>query len=101
MKKIGIVAHFPTQNTVGITRAYIDFFSTFGEVILLTPWDNTVRDLDLLVLPGGPDVNPFRYLTEEDDLDLRVGSPCVVREFFDKKFLPQYIAKNTPIFGIN
>ncbi len=99
-KKIGVVGHFTGQNSFGITKAYMEFFQNFGEVIVLSPWDKTTRELDLLVLPGGPDVNPFRYLEVEDYLDINVGAPCIIREKFDRELLPQYIAQQTPIFGI-
>jgi len=100
-KKIGIVGHFTGPNSFGITKPYMEFFQHFGEIIMLSPWDESPRELDLLVLPGGPDVNPFRYLTVEDKLDINVGVPCIVREKFDRELLPQYIEKQTPIFGIN
>jgi len=99
-KKIGIVGHF-MNNSFGITKPYVDFFRHFGRVILITPFDNEIiEDLDLLVLPGGPDVNPFRYLRPEDELSLWMGQPCWVREKFDRELLPLYIANRTPIFGI-
>jgi len=59
------------------------------------------KDLDLLVLPGGPDVDPMRYLDQDDDFSLWNGKPCVFKERFDKILLPQYIENRTPIFGIN
>ncbi len=103
MKKIGIVGHItPNGNFFGITEPYMKFFSHFGQVILLTPYDDEIReDLDLLVLPGGPDVDPFRYLQDGEKIKWKhVGDPCMVREHFDREMLPQYIERRVPIIGI-
>lgn len=100
MKKIGIVGHFVGPTTFGMPKTYVQFFSQFGEVVLITPYDQEIRELDLLILPGGPDVNPERYLRPGEDLNLYVGQPCMVRERFDRFLLPQYIEARTPIFGI-
>jgi gamma-glutamyl-gamma-aminobutyrate hydrolase PuuD len=100
MKKIGIVGHVLTGgNSFGITLPYVNFFSYFGEVILITPFDKEVRDLDLLVLPGGPDVAPWRYLEPGEDINFSTGAPCMYRERFDQVLLPKYIAQRTPIWG--
>lgn len=99
-KKIGIVGHFTGANSFGISKPYMDFFRHFGTVTLITPWEDDIRDLDLLVLPGGPDVNPLRYLEPEDELSIFVGPPCPFKERFDRHLLPKYIEAQTPIFGI-
>lgn len=99
IKKIGIVGHFTGSNSFGITKPYLYFWSNFGEVSIISPLEKHVRDLDLLVLPGGPDVDVFRYLEADDDIHLAVGQPCMQRERFDKMLLPKYIEANTPIYG--
>ena len=99
-KKIAIVGHFTGVNSFGISKPYMDFFRHFGEVSIITPWEDEIRDLDLLVLPGGPDVNPLRYLGPEDELSIYVGSPCPFKERFDRQLLPKYIEAKTKIFGI-
>ena len=99
VKKIGIVGNWTGANSFGITKPYMFFWSHFGEVSIISPMEKHVRDLDLLVIPGGPDVDVFRYLREEDDIDLNTGTPCYQRERFDKMLLPKYIAKGTPVFG--
>lgn len=100
MKKIAIVGHFTGPNSFGISKPYMEFFSNFGEVQIITPWEKEIRNVDLLVLPGGPDVNPLRYLQPEDELSIYVGSPCPFKEKFDRELLPKYIENETPIFGI-
>lgn len=99
MKKIGLVGHFTGANSFGITKPYLFFWSQFGEVSLISPFEKEARDLDLLVLPGGPDVDVYRYLDHDEDIHPFVGAPCMQRERFDKILLPKYIAKQTPIFG--
>lgn len=101
MKKIGIVGWFTGEKSFGVSKPYLEFFSWFGEVDIISPFEKVARDLDLLVLPGGPDVWPGRYLAEDEDIHMFVGAPCMIRERFDKILLPQYITNQTPIFGIN
>lgn len=98
-KKIGIVGNWTGANSFGITKPYIFFWSQFGEVSVISPFEREARDLDLLVLPGGPDVDVYRYLDENEDIHIFTGAPCMQRERFDKILLPKYIAKQTPIFS--
>lgn len=99
MKKIGIVG-YPQKEGFGIPTSYLHFFSYFGIVNIIMPNEKEIRkDLDLLVLPGGPDVDTKRYLGE-NPLSLRIGTPCPFRERFDDVLLPKYVQNKTPIFGI-
>ena len=100
-KRIAIVGWNTGANSWGATMMYVDFFSQFGIVEIIMHNETEIREnIDLLVLPGGPDVNPMRYLSPEDDFSLWNGKPCVFKERFDEVLLPQYIANRTPIFGI-
>ena len=101
IKKIAIVGHWTGENSFGISKPYLFFWQRFGEVSLISPFENHVRDVDLLVMPGGQDVDPYRYLSPEDDTHIYTGSPCMQKERFDRFLLPKYIEKNIPIFGIN
>lgn len=98
-KKIGIPGWI-IGNAVGVTLPYASFFNYFGKVEILLPNDTEVKDLDLLVLPGGPDVEVQRYLQDDEKISFYVGKPCVYREWFDRVMLPKYMAKRTPVFGI-
>jgi gamma-glutamyl-gamma-aminobutyrate hydrolase PuuD len=100
MKNIGIVA-YPIDGGYGIPTSYLNFFSTFGYVTMIMHNEVDIRkDLDLLVLPGGPDVDASRYLDKSDEISLYIGKPCPFRERFDRVLLPKYIGYGTPVFGI-
>lgn len=99
IKKIAIVGHFTGGNSFGISKPYMYFWSQFGEVSIISPFEKHVREIDLLVMPGGPDVDLYRYLREEDDSHIYVGQPCMQKERFDRFMLPNYIASGIPIFG--
>lgn len=84
-------------NTVGVAKTYYQWASQFGNVRILSIHGEIVPDLDLVILPGGPDVNPMRY---GEIPDLNTQKPCILREAFDVYHLPEYIELGVPIFGI-
>lgn len=96
--KIGIVGWNVGNTTFGINKAYLNHARYFAEnVIILTPYCKFDPTLDLLILPGGKDVDPVRYggipyLWNSD--------PNSILEYFDKEILPHYIENKTPIFGV-
>lgn len=99
-KKIGIVG-FPVAGGFGVPLSYMAFFSKFGDVEIISHTEKQARThLDLLVLPGGPDVDTTRYLNDNESINLNTGKPCIFRERFDRELLPAYIDNNTPIFGV-
>lgn len=100
IKRIGLVGWLTGSNSFGATVPYVDFFSRFGVVEIIMPNEKNVRNIDLLIMPGGPDVDTNRYL-DDGYLDFNIGKPCPFRERFDKILLPKYIESKTPIFGIN
>lgn len=95
---IGIVTS-KHDNVHGITLPYFEFFSMFGDVVLINPLsDNVNTTLDLLVLPGGADVYPMRY---NEKPSRYCGKPNLDLEYFDVNILPRYINEtNIPILGI-
>lgn len=100
-KTIGIVTSsfkFNTRpNLYGLHSMYVEYFRQFGNVILIDAGNNGVVPVDLLVLPGGADVNPVRY---GEVPSTHTGNPNVQLEYFDTHILPKYIKENIPIFGI-
>lgn len=97
MKKIGIVGWNTGENSFGVTKPYLEWLSQFGDVEILTPKKGIVQDLDLLILPGGLDLNPSAsdvvpsYYTSNSD---------VMKQYFYDVNLDQYLKIGTPIFGI-
>jgi len=99
---IGIAGHMlPNGNSVGVTFPYLNYFEKFGDVKIIIPTAKQVDDtLDLLVIPGGPDISAFRYLSPDETPSWFNQKPDQMREYFDTNILPRYIENKTPIFGI-
>lgn len=96
-KRIGIVAN-NTNSSIAVTHAYYNFLSAYGRVDIINPYvDEVVPGLDLLVLPGGSDVNSLRY-GEVPHPTTRFHNAAL--EFFDVVVLPKYIEEGIPILGI-
>lgn len=99
MKKplIGLPFWKTGDNSFGSTISYIQFAERYGEVVPLMPRHTVRQDLDLLILPGGADVDPLRY---DEVPDYYTGKSDVFKEHFDKVYLQQYIDAGIPIFAI-
>jgi len=100
IKKIGIVSWKTDSKSFGITIPYLRFISNFGIAKLILPTDvNTFNpeDYDLIILPGGPDIDPQRY---DQIPSFDTGNPCIFREFFDNNMLRSALDAGTRIFGI-
>ena len=98
IKRIGIPAYRLGPNSFGITTPYMEFIETFGEPVILHPNTPILDDLDLLILPGGPDVDTYRYNQYPGPY---TQAPSPTLEWFDRDKLPGYIENGTPVFGIN
>ena len=101
-KTIGIVTHITDASgntpSFGLNAAYLQYFRQFGNIIMIDPGcQDIIKDIDLLVLPGGRDVNPIRY---DEIPHISTQNPDIQYEYFDQKILPKYIENKVPIFGI-
>lgn len=97
MKKIGIVGYSAGQ-FFGVGVSYISFIMRLGgQPVILSLNSSIQEDLNLLILPGGPDVSPERY---GEMPSFETGRPDPIREYFDTKKLPYYIEAGIPILGI-
>lgn len=97
-KLIGIVGQVGDANFFA-QKAYLNHFKWFGNVVIINPkQSDIIPQLDLLVLPGGADVSPFRY-GQIPDPEL-CGQPNAWFEWFDVAVLPKYIANKTNIYSI-
>jgi putative glutamine amidotransferase len=96
-KLIGIPTWSTGDNSFGVTKPYLEYWSQFGQVLMLTPGQQLVKELDLLVLPGGLDVLSNNY-AEVPSFYAGQANPHL--EWFDMFMLPNYIDANIPIFGV-
>jgi putative glutamine amidotransferase len=95
---IGIVAWDTGDNSFGVTKPYLEYFSYYGNVSMILPQQtDVIEDLDLLVLPGGLDVDTKRY---GQIPGFYTSKPNIYLEHFDEAVLNKYVAKGISIFGI-
>ena len=95
MKKIGIVGGIHDK-IFGIKLPYASFFEQYG-VIEIIGSAIEVRNIDLLVLPGGLDILSIKYNHSPNYFNTR-SEPFL--EWFDTKVLSLYIEAQIPIIGI-
>lgn len=91
--KIGIVGK-QFDKFVGCQIPYLNYFYNIGDVSILLPQSTVDESLDLVVLPGGPDI------IDNSVLGFYNSQPDLYYEWFDNNRLPQYIEAGVPIFGI-
>lgn len=98
-KLIGVVGTVLGDNPrAGVDVRYVNWLSQFGNVVVVdSRQDEIIPQLDLLVLPGGPDVNTYRYGQAPEEA---CGNFNNQLDRFDTEVLPKYIENLTPIFGI-
>jgi len=94
---IGVPGWKIGENSFGCTLVYLYYLSHFGEVKILTTINEVDESLDLLVIPGGSDVDPGRYNQAPGYYN---SKPDPIKEYFDTAILPKYIENGTPILGI-
>jgi len=100
MKKIIGVYADVAGGRVGQTAPYMQFLSQFGHVRMITPSDNlreVVKNIDMLVIPGGADVDVERYAGVPGIMDSRVNQHF---EYLDRYLLPLVVEAGKPIVGI-
>lgn len=88
------------DNTVGQSKAYMKFFSQFGDVVLVTSEMDLPRMIDLghiLAVPGGQDINSNRYGVKPGFNSKEIN---VHYEYLDEHLLLPWIETKKPIIGI-
>lgn len=96
---IGIPAWaFNDGSMFGVRKEYVQYASEFGDVRILSIYEAPCpNQIDLLLLPGGPDVNPARY----GQIPSLLCQPSnIFMEAFDLYHLPHYVEAGTSVFGI-
>ena len=84
------------QNSFGVGISYLNWVSRFGLPRLIMPHEEFVEDIDLLLIPGGLDLNPSSY---GEIPSFKTSNQDVFKQFFFDKRLDNYIGQK-PIFGI-
>lgn len=95
-KLIGIPGSSMGDNSFGANKTYLEFISKFGDPRIIMPWEDVAK-VDLLLLPGGLDVNPAHY---GDYPGFYTSNVDVFKDFFFSQRLDNYINAGIPIFGI-
>ncbi len=80
----------------GASTKYLAWIEQFGEPVILTP-KLDISDIDLLVLPGGPDMSSSFYNEPPSYFNSNADK---YKDFFFANNLRQYVESKTPIFGI-
>jgi putative glutamine amidotransferase len=97
---IGIPGWAVGPNSFGVTIPYVEFCREYlgcNDLRILLPDSPIWTDLDLIILPGGADVNPARY---DETPSFYTDKPDIIKEYFDVRVLPRYIEQRVPLFGI-
>lgn len=84
------------DNSFGVTSTYLQFASKFGHVRIAMP-DDPIIPCDLLLLPGGLDVNPSTFGVAPTFF---TSNTDVHKQYFVDNKLKDYIESGTPVFGI-
>src|SRR5688572_22952960 len=99
MKKIALYANV-YDTTVGQSISYMDFFSQFGEVILVTSESNInriIEECDILAIPGGSDVLSLKHNIFPGFNATRANPHF---EYLDEHLLKPWIETSKPIIAI-
>lgn len=78
-------------------HSYKAWIEQFGELVIVRPTEGYRADIDILVLPGGPDLEPGDYYVGNSSLHNKSTPEWSI---FMQKALPQYLINKTKIFGI-
>jgi putative glutamine amidotransferase len=86
MTKIAIIGKSVTDDTFGIHTHYVKYFGHLGTVAILPPalvsaFQELADFFDIVVMPGGADVNPANY-GEMPTVDTGKSDPIL--EYFDR-----------------
>jgi putative glutamine amidotransferase len=94
---IGIPGWKTDENTFGVPITYLRYAMFFGTPRVLTMEEEVDHNIDLLIIPGGADVDTLRYGQVPHFYTSR---PDPVKEYFDTVVMPKYIDAGIPLFGI-
>ena len=96
-KIIGIPGWSTGDGSFGCTKTYLEFISHFGTPRILTPDEDIDSNIDMILLPGGLDVNPNTY---GEAPGFYTSNTDVFKNHFVQNKLQDYIKIGTSVFGI-
>jgi putative glutamine amidotransferase len=97
-KKIIAIPGWSTgDNSFGVTKPYLHWASQFGIVKILTPDQEYDDSVDMIILPGGLDVNPNLY---NQTPGYFTSNTDVYKNHFLQQKLDEYIDNNKVVLGI-
>lgn len=98
-KRIGIPGWVVDDKVFGVTLPYAEFINAYGTMVILAPDSPVDPTLDLLILPGGADITPSRFVAEQKpSYYTNPSNPHL--DWFDAHRLPEYLRAGVPILGI-
>lgn len=97
MKKLIGIPAWSLDKGFGVTTPYLNYFDQFGKVRILVPDEGIDADIDMIVLPGGMDLDSSQFNTKPSYYNSNIDT---YKNFFFKNNLPQYIAAGKSVFGI-
>jgi GMP synthase-like glutamine amidotransferase len=90
-----------TPDVYGTDLNYVRYFNKWGDIELITPlipWEKYLDRIDVLVVPGGSDVDPRRYGEKPHS---QTGNPNLDFEYLDEKLLHEWInVQKRPVVAI-
>lgn len=89
---IGVVG-YETDGVFGVHTSYMEFASSVGNPVILSPGESLPKGIDGVLLPGGADV------IQSIRPGFKNGRSNPHLEYFDKVILPKILFR-VPIFGI-
>lgn len=95
-KIIGIPA-WDVGGNIGAGGNHYRFIERFGNPRIISPWENFIPDIDMIYLPGGPDLNSASYGEAPKST---TGMIDPMKQYFFDHHLPQYIKAGKAIYGV-
>jgi anthranilate/para-aminobenzoate synthase component II len=88
-------------DTYGADLNYVRYFHKWGDIELITPlipWEKYLDRIDVLVVPGGLDVDPRRYNEKPHS---QTSNPNLDFEYLDEKLLHEWmVVQKRPVVAI-